>query len=240
MWLMAMTALTLASDAGPLGDAVAAAEAPKSLRAAFTVELTSSSARRVFSFDPRLPEDARWHMQDWQGVDPTLDEVASTWGLDAAPDGWLFPDDLRESLGPTVTVEDLGEAWCVRFHHHPSANDGTFDVWAGERLRATAWLDPVSGRFLRIDHSLPAPVNAPGGGRLIRYEQSHLLDTDPDFGLSFIAAYTVDMEARAGPRRITRRYAARVTAIEVFFANAAAEADFIAGQNGAVAEAALR
>lgn len=223
--------ILIASDAGPLDGALRATEAPKTLRAAFTVRLESQDAYRVFSFDPRLAPRERWRLLEEAGRSDELDEVAASWGAEVAPDSRLFPDDLRASLSRTVAAEDYGSAWRIDFNHRPSLNDGELDVWAAEQFRSTAWLDPVSDRFLRIDHDLPQPVTGPGGVRLTRYSQSHFLESDPQFGLSFISGIQVDFEARAAFRVMTRRYEARIEEVEFFFASAAAAQEFVSARD---------
>lgn len=225
IWLV-LASFTLTPTSGPLSAALDATEAPTSLRAAFTVELTSDRARRTFSFDPRRSAEQRWQLLEATGEDSELDQVAAEWGAESAPDGRLFPDDLRASLSERVTAEDFGAAWRVRFRHTPSLNDNALDVWAAERLNAIAWLDPGGARFLRIDHELPRPVRGPEGGQLLAYRQTHLLETDPVWGFSYVTAISVAFEARWAVRRIERSYRAEVTEIELFFANAAAEAAF--------------
>ena len=190
MYLILAIFFQLSTATGPVDEALDRAEAPNSLRAAFTVELTSGSAVRIFDYDPRQPEGQRWLLISARGEDGDLDQVAAHWGAEASPDGRLFPDDLRASLGERVEAEDLGSAWRIKFRHIPSINDGRYDVWAAERMRATAWLDPAANRFLRIDYSLPRPVNGPDGGKIRRYEQSFYLETEPRFGMSFVSAFT--------------------------------------------------
>jgi hypothetical protein len=130
------------------------------------------------------------------------------------------------SLGPEVEVNTDGDAWRVSFRHHPNHNDSEFDVWAAEQLRATAWLDPVGERFQRIDYALPKPVKGPSGGRLLRYEQSYELKTEPRWGFSYVSGFTIDLEARAAFKRIERRYEARVTDVYFFFASTDAETEY--------------
>ena len=214
--------------ASPIDDALLATEAPKSLRIAFEVELSSESATHVYSFDPRLDEGKRWQVVSHSGEDAYLDEVAANWAAESAPDGRLFPDDLRASLGADVQTEKLGEAWKLRFRHAPSANDNTFDVWAAEQLMATAWLSPIDGRFIRIDYELPRSARLPGGGRLTRYDQTYFLEEDPVYRFSLITSFKVDLEARGGFRRERRSYKMHARNIEVFFASAEAEAQYFA------------
>lgn len=218
-----LVSLAMATGTGPMHAALEATEAPKTLRAAFTVELESNEARQTYFFDPRLPVGARWVVLERTGNDPELDQVAASWAAEAAPDGRLFPDDLRESLGAQVQVNTDGASWRLNFKHHPNYNDTEFDVWAAERLAATAWLDPVGERFQRIDYTLLNPVKGPSGGKLTRYEQSYLLKTEPRWGFSYVSGFTIDLEARAAFKRIERRFEARVTDVYFFFASTDAE-----------------
>ncbi len=232
MLLALFTSFILATGSGPMDAALRATEAPPTLRAAFTVEMVSARASRIYTYDPRLPKPERWQLAEAIGEDTELDEAAYSWASEAAPDGRLFPDDLRASLGAQVEIEDLGHAWRVAFHHTPSANDGDFDIWAARRLAATAWLEPTGDRFLRIDYSLPAPVRGPEGGRLTKFEQTYWLETEPEWGMSYVAAFRVEMEGRAAFRTIRRAYEARITKAEFFFASQEAEKAFAGLQPG--------
>ncbi|MEM1087973.1 MAG: hypothetical protein AAGH90_09590, partial [Pseudomonadota bacterium] len=164
---------------GPMDRALQATEAPPTLRAAFTVELRSERAERIYQYDPRLGQDERWQLVSARGEDGALDDAGAAWGAELAPDGRLFPDDLRASLGTMVEVEDLGSAWRLRFDHAPSDNDSELDAWAVRQLNAEAWVEPEEGAFIRLDYSLPKPVRGPDGGRLTRFEQSYLLEQEP-------------------------------------------------------------
>lgn len=226
MILALFLTFAMATGSGPMDSALRATEAPKTFRAAFTVEMKSEDARRVYAFDPRKDKGERWTVVEWSGDDEELDSFGANWAAEAAPDGRLFPDDLRLSLGPHVEVNDGGAAWALRFQHTPSANDEAFDVWAAERLAATAWLDPIGERFLRIDYVLPAPVRGPEGGKLTRYNQSYFLRTEPTWSLSYVSGFSIDLEARAAFHTIKRRYSARITKAEFFFASEQAEQEF--------------
>ncbi|MEM7638448.1 MAG: hypothetical protein AAF269_05230 [Pseudomonadota bacterium] len=221
-------AFPLATGAGPMDSALRATEAPETLRAAFTVEMTSSKARRTFTFDPREPDGRRWRLVVAAGEDADLDQAAAAWGAEIAPDGRLFPDDLRASLGARVDVDDLGPAWRLTFQHAPSANDTALDVWATQRLRAEAWLEPVNGRFLRIDYALPRPVRGPKGGRLTKFRQSYLLDSEPEWGLTYISQFALEFEAKAAFRTIRQNYKAEITEATFFFASRELEQQFTA------------
>ncbi|MAN45536.1 MAG: hypothetical protein CMF04_04935 [Hyphomonas sp.] len=232
MLLALLTSFIMMTGAAPLDEALSATEAPRTLRAAFTVELRSQNASRIYNYDPRRDMGERWQVVSWQGDDDELEEVARNWASEAAPDGRLFADDLRASMGRDVQVDDMGHAWRIAFRHHPSQNDGEFDVWAAERLQATAWLDPVGERFLRIDYHLPQPVAGPEGGKLTKYDQSYFIRTEPRWGISYVSSFSIELEARAAFRTISRRYSANIVKTEFFFSSAEAEADFEANRKG--------
>ena len=94
-------------------------------------------------------------------------------------------------------------------------------------MDASAWLDPVGNRLMRIDYSLPDPVSGPDGGKIQKYEQSYYLQTEPRFGLSYVSAFSIDLEARAAFKSFRRSYRARVLQAEFFFANQSAEQAFV-------------
>ena len=193
--LLIAFAYQLSTASGPVDTALRATEAPDTLRAAFTVKLVSDRAMREFRYDPRLAEGQRWQPVSATGEDDDLDEAAASWGAEAAPDGRLFPDDLRPSLGQFVNVSDFGSAWRVSFRHKPSLNDSELDVWFADRV-----------------------------------DQTYLLESEPNWGMSYVASYSVSLEAKGGFRTIRREYTATVTEIEVFFANQEARTDFEAGR----------
>ena len=226
MWIALAAPFAIATESGPLGDALDATQAPNTLRAAFTVELRSGEDIRIFRFDPRLAPAERWSPVAEQGQNDELDEFAANWGSETAPDARLFPDDLRASFSRRVMAEDLGGAWRVRFDHRPSLSDSELDEWAAEHLRATVWIDPVSERFLRLDHDLPQPVDGPRGVRLVRYNQSYFIDTEPAYGLSYVSGLAVELEARAAFQSVRRAYTARILEVEFFFASAADQVEF--------------
>ena len=198
MSLLLSLAFPLMTGGGPMDAALRATEAPESLRAAFTVEMSTAKASRTYTFDPREPEGRRWRLVIAKGEDAELDQAAAAWGAETAPDGRLFPDDLRASFGETVYVDDLGPAWRLKFHHAPSANDSALDVWATQRLQAEAWMEPINGRFLRIDYTLPRPVRGPKGGRSTRFEQSYLLESEPEWGAHLCVAIRAQFRSQSG------------------------------------------
>ena len=223
-------AFPLMTGAGPMDEALRATEAPDTVRAAFTVEMKSRKATRTFEFDPRAPDGERWQLIVARGEDADLDQAAAAWGAEIAPDGRLFPDDLRASLGREVFVEDFGPAWRLQFQHAPSANDDALDVWATQRLQAEAWLAPRDGQFMRIDYTLPRPVRGPEGGRLTKFEQSYLLETESEWGLTYISQFALEFEAKAPFRTIRQNYQAVITEATFFFASADLEQEFVSAQ----------
>lgn len=225
-------AFPLMTGAGPMDTALRATEAPETLRAAFTVEMTSAKAQRIYSFDPRAEKDARWQRVSGTGQDADLDQAAAAWAAEIAPDGRLFPDDLRASLGQNVSVDDLGSAWRLNFRHAPSANDSALDIWATQRLQAEAWLEPRNGHFLRIDYTLPRPVRGPNGGRLTKFQQSYLLETEPEWGLTYISQFALNFEAKAPFRTLRQNYRAVITEATFFFASPDLERQFVSADLG--------
>lgn len=231
MLLGILISLTVATGTGPMHGALQATEAPPTLRAAFTVELSSRDARQTYQYDPRLPENRRWQLVSRQGNDPELDAVAANWSMEPSPDGRLFPDGLRARLGQTVEIDTENHTWRVGFRHHPDHNDSEFDRWAAERLEATAWLDPVGERFVRIDYTLPRSVRGPAGSRLTRYDQSYFLRTEPRWGFTYVSSFAIELHARAGLQRIRRRYEADIRNVSFFFASPQAEDLFLASRD---------
>lgn len=235
MGLFLSLAFPLITSSGPMDAALRATEAPDSLRASFTVEMTSDKASRLYRFDPREPAGRQWRLVTARGEDSDLDQAAAAWGAEVAPDGRLFPDDLRASLGARVSVDDLGPAWRLSFQHAPSANDGALDVWAAQRLQAVAWMEPTHGRFLRIDYALPRPVRGPKGGRLTRFEQSYLLETEPVWGLTYISQFQLRFEAKAAFKTIRQNYKAVITEATFFFASPQLEREFVSAEQNTAA-----
>jgi len=101
-------AFVIATTEPPVSEALAATEAPKTLRAAFTLEVTSGEALRVIRFDPRLSGPAMWQVTDSHGRDGDLDAVLEGWAGDTSMDGLLFPDNLPERLGAEY-IDEAGE-----------------------------------------------------------------------------------------------------------------------------------
>lgn len=209
----------------PIDSALMRAEPPASLRAAFTVELTDGETFREVRFDPRLTDD-RWSVTKTEGRSAELDYAVRQWGSQAAPDGWLFADDLRASMGRIVEADDVGEAWRLQFQHQPSDNDGPLDIWAAEHLAGVVWMEPVNAYFLRIDYTALEPFSAPNGGTVETYNHSYFLHQDPEFGISYITAFQMDVRGRFLTTDVAKSYGVRVTEIDLFFATTADEALF--------------
>ena len=86
MSLLLSFVFPLTTGAGPMDAALRATEAPETLRAAFTVEMTGPKATRTFRFDPREDEHRRWRLIIARGEDADLDQAAAAWGAETAPD----------------------------------------------------------------------------------------------------------------------------------------------------------
>lgn len=221
------SAFLMASSQPPLDTALARTEPPISLRAAFTVELTDGEAFREVHFDPRnLPPAARWSVVSAAGESEDLDHAVKAWGEEISPDGWLIPDDLRASMGGLVEAEDMGALWRIQFEHQPSRNDGPIDIWASEHLIGYSWLEPVSEQFTRVEYIAPEPFDWPGGGRVEAYHHTYVLAPDPTYGITFVAAFMVDVDGAFLSREISRSYRARITDVDFFFVDPVDEARF--------------
>ncbi len=220
-------AFLISTEAAPLDTALARSEPPISMRAAFTVEMTDGTAFREIHFDPRLPNEAeRWSVVSSTGKSRELDLAVSEWGKQSSPDGWLFADDLRASMGSIVEAEDMGAAWRIHFQHHASENDGPLDVWAADHLAGSAWLEPVNSQFLRIDYTSFEPFDGPKGGKIESYSHSYMLGQDAEYGITYVSAFKVDVQGSFLNARIERAYRVKVKSVEFFFASKEEEARY--------------
>jgi hypothetical protein len=227
-------AFLISTGRPPLDTALSHAEPPTSMRAAFTVELTDGEAFRAVNFDPRITDPAgKWRVVSSEGKSEELDRAVQEWGSEAAPDGWLFPDDLRASMGAVVEADDLGGAWKLQFQHLPSENDGPLDIWVADHLVGYAWLEPVNQNLLRVEYVAPKAFNAPGGGTVEAYEHAYVLRQDPKYGVTFVSAYMVDVQGEYLSTRISRSYRARITSVDFFFSSPVEEALFRSRQKRA-------
>ncbi|MAK62264.1 MAG: hypothetical protein CMK09_14945 [Ponticaulis sp.] len=221
------SAFLMASSQPPLDTALSRTEPPISLRAAFTVELTDGEAFREVRFDPRIElATDRWTVIAASGESEDLDHAVEAWGNEISPDGWLIPDDLRASMGGLVETEDMGSLWRIQFEHQPSDNDGPIDIWASEHLVGYSWLEPVSEQFTRVEYIAPAPFDWPGGGRVEAYHHTYVLAPDPTYGITFVAAFEVDVTGEFLTAEISRSYRARITDVDFFFVDPIDEARY--------------
>ncbi|MAP93513.1 MAG: hypothetical protein CMK07_01065 [Ponticaulis sp.] len=217
----------IATSKAPLDTALLRTEPPTSLRAAFTVELTDGEAFREVRFDPRISDmNKRWDVVTAEGESAELDMAVTQWGSQVSPDGWLIPDDLRASMGGVVDAQDMGGLWTIEFEHQPSENDGPLDIWASEHLIGQSWLEPVTQQFVRVEYSAPEPFDGPNGGRVDAYHHTYILSPDPEYGVTFVSAYMVDVKGSFLTESLSRSYRARVTAIDFFFSSPVEEALF--------------
>jgi len=220
-------AFLISTESAPLDGALARTEPPLSLRAAFTVELTDGEAYREVRFDPRNEDESqRWKVVVQTNKSKELDFAVTEWGKQEAPDGWLFPDDLRASMGTIVDADEIGAAWRVQFQHHTSSNDGPLDVWAAEHLAGYAWLEPVNAQFMRIDYRSFRPFTAPNGARIESYSHTYMMGQNSEFGITYVSAFKVDVKGSFLKTRIDRAYRVHVKNVEFFFASKADEAKY--------------
>ena len=204
---------------GPVDTAMNAAEAPSALRAAFTVELRSTTAHRVLSYDPRQTIGDRWQLVTRAGEDATLDAVAAEWRAEAAPDGRLFADNVRANIRSNATIDDFGSAWRVRFDHTPVDASPVHNIATSNGLLGEAWIEPSAGRLMRLDYRLQAPVRQTNGSELTEYSQSYILEAEPAWGLTYIAGYQVSLALDAQGERQSHSYRATIKDASFFFAN---------------------
>ena len=225
-------AFLISTGSPPLGTALSRTEPPPSLRAAFTVEITDGEAFREIHYDPRIADrNARWNLIETRGQSEDLDRVVEEWGSEVSPDGWLIPDDLRASMGGVVDAQDLGSLWRIEFEHQPSSNDGPIDVWAGEHLIGYTWLEPVSQQLVRVEYVAPEGFDVPGNGYVDSYELQYILRQDPEYGVSVISAFMVDVKGEFQGDDMARAYRARVTGLDLFFSSRVEESIYLSRQH---------
>lgn len=208
---------------GPVETAIRATEAPNALRAAFTVEIRSDTAERLFSYDPRRAEAMRWQTLSARGEDARLDAVAAQWAAETAPDNRLFADNIRSSLTGATNIEDLGAAWRVGFTQTSKEASPVSGFKDTVILDGEAWVEPSQGRLMRLSYRLKAPILQADGGQLTDYSQTYLLESERAWGLSYISAYKVSMAVESDGQTLNQAYQANIRQATFFFANPASE-----------------
>jgi hypothetical protein len=216
-------ALQVSAETGPVSDALKASEVPYTFRAAFTVELSSTDAARTFSFDPRWPEGDHWRLISGEGDDEGLDAAALIWSQEVAPDSRLFRNGLAAAMGQSIEVEEMGPVWRLSFRHVPDTANTDLTVWLADEVKANAWLDPATGRFLRLDYKLEAPVPGPGEGEITEFSRSYILETDPDWGYTYASAFLVSDEIIREAGIVDQAYSAKITSVEFFYVGASGQ-----------------
>jgi len=214
-WLLGL-AFSLNTAPGPVDLALQATEVPEALRAAFTVELYYGSDRQTYSYDPRRSSGDQWRLIEAEGENRILDSIFADWASETTPDGRLFATSLREDIGEQFAVDDLGHAWRVRFDHEIAdpARGGP------EQLQGRAWLEPATGRFMRLDFSLADPVERPDGSQLTRFDKSYRLEQEQIWGLSYIAEYQISAEISGPEQARLQAYRAVISEASFFYASA--------------------
>jgi len=224
-------AFVIATSEPPVSDALAATDSPKTLRAAFTLEVTSGEALRIIRFDPRLTGPAMWQLTEAKGRNDSLDGVLEGWSVDTSADGLLFPDNLSERLGAFVDLQDAGAAWTVDFRPAVTGGDTSFDIQASQHLAGRVWLDPMSRRFVRVEYESVGRFRVDGVGRIDRLSQNYVLGQDREFGLSYVTAFELSFTAGRGPVTRSQTISARLLDVEFFFASPEALAAWQAGRD---------
>lgn len=222
--------LMLSTASGPLEGALRATETPRSLRAAFVLSVSSEQARRIIDFDPRRPPAEIWKLLLEEGEDARLDAVIASWQADLTPDSMLFADGLRARLGQSVEVHDLGAACALDFRPALAVADTEIDIAAAERLQGTVWLDPAAERIVRVEYTAPKAFSAPQGGRITRLNQAYVLQYDPVYQVSYIAAFHLEIAGGLLRESQSQTVDARLLGVELFFANAQAETAWLDGR----------
>ena len=67
-------------------------------------------------------------------------------------------------------------------------------------------------------------------GRLTKFEQSYLLESEPEWGLTYISQFALEFEAKAPFRTIRQNYKAVITEATFFFASSELEQEFVSAQ----------
>jgi hypothetical protein len=187
------------------------------VRLAFEVELKSSAASRRFSFDPRRPEVKRTQMLSAVGRDKTLEDLTLGWMAQAAPDARLVPDLLRTRMANSQYSKAENGDLLIRFAPTALPRDAEDLAWMASYLDGEAVLPASEEGFSSIRYRLAKPLQV-SGGALRRNDQSYQLASAPQFGLSFIEAFSIEARGQIAFRTIEQSLNVQVLAVEPFFA----------------------
>jgi hypothetical protein len=204
-----------ASFPAPLESALKAAEAPVSLRAAFTATLSTETGEAVVRFDPRKPGYERWAILKGT-TSPDLILAVNEWMQEPAPDGRLFPDDLRPSIGGELDWRAIDGWWVASFRPKQSANDGEFDSWIASHLYGRAWIDPETNALSRIAYWAPRPFDAPDEGRVETLDQAWDFAYAPEFGASYAVSWRIRAEGSTALQPMRRSMTVTLSDIVLF------------------------
>ena len=223
-------AFVLSTVNGPLDEVLRATDAPNTLRAAFTLEVTSETATRIIVYDSRMPTGQDWSVTGRGGENEMLDLVIDGWRRDDSPDAMLFPDGLRARLGAEVEARDLGGAWEIGFLPALTARDTAIDVAASERLAGRLWLDPHGKRIVRLEFEADRPFDVEGLGRVTELSQTYVLAQDERYDASFVTAFRLSFEGQRWAVSRGQTIEARLLDVELFFASPDAERQWLASR----------
>ena len=221
-----LLALQLATSIPPIEETIRATEVPDTIRASFSVQMTSDTAVRFYVYDPRMSPGTQWQMLGSSGDDPELDAAAAAWESEFAPDARLFINDLRQHLGDEAEVDDFGKAWRIKFKQEGVSGERTLGIFAAPELEASAWIEPRDNRLMRIDFRLPAPVETTDDTVIERYDQRYLMDEDEEWGFRYVGAYSLDFKAERNGLPIEQSFSAKITSAEFFFNTPEEQAKF--------------
>lgn len=225
-------AFVISVTEAPVSEALAATDAPKTLRAAFTLEVSTTEAKRVVRFDPRLTGPAMWQVENLGGKSEALDTIVMSWTENTSADAILFPDNVRERLGGFVELRDAGAAWFVDFQPLEVAGDTDFDLQTRAHLKGRIWLDPVSERFVRVDYQSVGRFQVKGLGRIDRLSQSYVFNQEPELGLTYITAFELTFTGGRGPITRSETISARLLDVEFVFSSPEAMAAWESRRSG--------
>lgn len=208
-------------NAAPLNvveTALADADPPPSLRAAFRATVISQRGLRRFEFDPMKPEGARFRLIERRGDDPELDRIVDDWAIEPQPDVRLFADDLRESLG-AGRIERDQTGWRVSFAHRLSENDGPLDAMVSQQMVGALTLDPVTSRLSHLTYQIREPFRTPDGATVSAYTQTYDFARSERWGVTFVTGYSLEATGGKYGVRDSRAFDVRITDVAFTFAN---------------------
>ena len=198
--------------------ALADAEPPPALRAAFRATLASRSGQRRIEYDPMKPSGNRFRVLESFGDDAELDQIVTDWAQEQQPDVRLFADDLRESLGMGRIVRDGGN-WRISFAHRLSGNDGPLDALVSQQMVGALTLDPENGRLSSLTYRNKQPFKTPDGSVVSAYSQTYSFGRSERWGVTFVTGYRLEATGGRFGVRDSRTFDVEITDVAFTLAN---------------------